>query len=92
MCKFAHKTKSGGSNELKRFRRSEPSFGFTELQVIFVIAALTVVINLICMRRQISEQQLESIVAHLYPVAAVKFVNERNYSGLQYNHFIGEAI
>ena len=44
-------------------------------------------IYLIGLRRQISEQQLESVVEQRFPVAAVKFINEKNYSGPLYNHF-----
>jgi hypothetical protein len=73
--------------EFGRFASSEPSFGFTKLRTICVIITLTVAIYVIGLRRQISEQQLESVVERLYPVAAVKFINERNYSGPLYNHF-----
>jgi hypothetical protein len=74
-------------SEFGRFVRSEPSFGFTKLQTICVIVALTVAIYLIGLRRQISEQQLEGVVEQRFPVAAVKFINEKNYSGPLYNHF-----
>jgi hypothetical protein len=74
-------------SEFGRFVRSEPSFGFTKQRAICVIVALTVAIYLIGVRRQISEQQLESVVEQLYPVAAVKFIGEKNYSGPLYNHF-----
>ena len=74
-------------SEFGRFVRSEPSFGFTKLRTICVIVALTVAIYLIGLRRQISEQQLESVVEQRFPVAAVKFINEKNYSGPLYNHF-----
>jgi hypothetical protein len=74
-------------SELGRFARSELSFGFTKLRTICVIVALTVAIYLIGLRRQISEQQLESVVERGFPAAAVKFVNEKNYSGPLYNHF-----
>jgi hypothetical protein len=74
-------------SELVRFARSEPSFGFTKRRAICVIGALTVAIYLIGLRRQISEQQLESVVERRFPVAAVKFINENNYSGPLYNHF-----
>jgi hypothetical protein len=74
-------------SEFGRFVRSEPFFGFTKVRAICVIVALTVAIYLIGLRRQISEQQLESVVARLYPVAAVKFIDEKNYSGPLYNHF-----
>lgn len=73
--------------EFGRFAKSEPSFGFTKLRTICVIVSLTVAIYLIGMRRQISEQQLESVVERRFPVAAVNFVNEKNYSGPLYNHF-----
>ena len=66
---------------------NEPSYGFTKLRAICVIVALTVTIYLIGLRRQISEQQLESVVERTFPVAAVKFINEKNYSGPLYNHF-----
>jgi hypothetical protein len=74
-------------SEFGRFIRSEPSFGLTKLRAICVIVALTVVIYLIGLRRQISEQQLESVVEQRFPVAAVKFIDEKNYSGPLYNHF-----
>ena len=74
-------------SEFGRFARSEPSFGFTKLRTICVVVALTVAIYLIGLRRQISEQQLESVVERRFPVAAVKFINEKNYSGPLYNHF-----
>ena len=74
-------------SEFGRFVRSEPSFGFTKLRAICVIVALTVAIYLIGLHRQISEQQLESVVERQFPVAAVKFINEKNYSGPLYNHF-----
>jgi hypothetical protein len=74
-------------SEFGRFVRSEPSFAFTKLRAICVIVALTLVIYLIGLRRQISEQQLESVVEQRFPVAAVKFINEKNYSGPLYNHF-----
>jgi hypothetical protein len=74
-------------SEFGRFVRSEPSFGFTKLRTICVIVALTVAIYLIGLRRQISEQQLESVVELRFPVATVKFINEKNYSGPLYNHF-----
>jgi hypothetical protein len=74
-------------NEFGRFRRSESSFGFTKPRTIFVIVALTVAIYLIGLHRQISEQQLGSVIEQKFPVAAVKFVNEKNYSGSLYNHF-----
>jgi hypothetical protein len=74
-------------SEFGGFVRSEPSFGFTKLRVICVIVALTVAIYLIGLHRQISEQQLESIVEQRLPVKAVKFINEKDYSGPLYNHF-----
>ena len=74
-------------SEFGRFVRSEPSFNFTKLRTICVIVALTVAIYLIGLHRQISEQQLESVVERKFPVAAVKFINEQNYSGPLYNHF-----
>ncbi|HXV81272.1 MAG TPA: hypothetical protein VEG60_15445, partial [Candidatus Binatia bacterium] len=74
-------------SEFGRFAKSEPSFGFTKLRTICVIVLLTVAIYLIGVHRQISEQQLESVVERRFPVAAVKFVNEKNYSGPLYNHF-----
>jgi hypothetical protein len=74
-------------SEFGRFVRSEPSFGFTKLRTFCVIVALTVAIYLIGLNRQISEQQLESVVEQRFPVRAVKFVNEKNYSGPLYNHF-----
>jgi hypothetical protein len=74
-------------SEFGRFVRSEPSFGFTKLRAICVIVALTVAIYLIGLRRQISEQQLESVVERLFPVAAVKFIDQKNYSGPLYNDF-----
>jgi hypothetical protein len=74
-------------SEFGRFVRSEPSFGFTKLRAICVVVVLTVAIYLIGLRRQISEQQLASVVEQRFPVAAVKFVNEKNYSGPLYNHF-----
>jgi hypothetical protein len=74
-------------SEFGRFTRSEPSFGFTKLRIIFVVVALTGAIYLIGLRRQISEQQLESVVERRFPVAAVKFINEMNYRGPLYNHF-----
>jgi hypothetical protein len=42
---------------------------------------------MIGLHRQISEQELESAVERQYPVAAVKFINEKNYTGPLYNHF-----
>ena len=74
-------------NEFGSFARCEPSFGFTKLRTICVIVALTVAIYLIGLSRQISEQQLESAVERQFPVAAVKFIEEKNYSGPLYNHF-----
>jgi len=74
-------------SEFGSFVRSEPPFGFTKLRTICVIVALTVAIYLIGLRRHISEQQLESVVERRFPVAAVKFVNEKNYSGPLYNDF-----
>jgi hypothetical protein len=74
-------------SEFGSFVRSEPSFGFTKLRAICVIVALTVAMYLIGLRRQISEQQLESVVERKFPVAALKFINEKNYSGPLYNHF-----
>jgi hypothetical protein len=74
-------------NEFGSFARCEPSFGFTKLRAICVIVALTVAIYLIGLSRQVSEQQLEIAVARQFPVAAVKFINEKNYSGPLYNHF-----
>jgi hypothetical protein len=74
-------------SEFGRFVRSEPSFSFTKLRTVCVIVALTIAMYLIGLRRQISEQQLESVVERLFPVAAVKFINEKNYSGPLYNHF-----
>jgi hypothetical protein len=73
--------------EFGRFIRSEPSFGLTKLRAVCVIVPLTVAMYLIGLRRQISEQQLESVAERQFPVAAVKFINERNYSGPLYNHF-----
>jgi hypothetical protein len=74
-------------SEFGKFARSEPSFGFTKLRAICVIVALTVAMYVIGLRRQISEQRLENAVKRVYPVAAVKFINEKNYSGPLYNHF-----
>jgi hypothetical protein len=74
-------------NEFGSFGRSEPSFGFTKLRTICVIVALTVAIYLIGLSRQVSEQQLEIAVERQFPVSAVKFINEKNYSGPLYNHF-----
>jgi hypothetical protein len=74
-------------SEFGRFAKSEPSFGFTKLRTICVIVLLTVAIYLIGLRRQISEQQLENVVGRQFPAAAVKFINEKNYSGPLYNHF-----
>ena len=54
-------------SEFGRFVRSEPSFGFTKLRSICVIVALTVAIYLIGLNRQISEQQLESVVEQRFP-------------------------
>ena len=74
-------------SEFKGFVRGESSFHCTRLQTIGVIFTLAVAIYLIGVRRHISEQQLESVVERRYPVAAVKFVKEKNYSGPLYNHF-----
>jgi len=74
-------------SEFGRFVRSGPSFGFTKLRTVCVVVAVTVGIYLIGLRRQISEQQLEGVVKQRFPVAAVKFINEKNYSGPLYNHF-----
>jgi hypothetical protein len=74
-------------NEFGRFMKSGPSFGFTKPRTVSVIVALTVAIYLIGLRRQISEQQLGSVIEQKFPVAAVKFVKEKNYSGSLYNHF-----
>jgi hypothetical protein len=74
-------------SEFGRFVRIEPSFRFTKLRAIWVIVALTVAIYLIGVRREISEQQLESVVERRFPVAAVRFINEKNYPGPLYNHF-----
>ena len=74
-------------SEFGRFVSSEPSFAFTKLRTICAIATLTIAMYLIGLHRQISEQQLESVVERLYPVAAVKFINEKSYSGPLYNHF-----
>src|SRR5262245_32304820 len=73
--------------EFGRFVRSEPSFSFTKLRIICVILSLTVAIYLIALHRHISEEQLESVVERKFPVGAVKFVNEKNYSGPLYNAF-----
>ena len=74
-------------SEFGRFVRSEPSFRFTKLRAACVVVALAVAIYLIGLHRQISEQQLESVVEQRFPVAAVKFINEKNYYGPLYNHF-----
>ena len=74
-------------SEFGRFVRSEPSFAFTKLRIICIIVALTLGSYLIALRRHISEQQLESVVERKFPVAAVRFVNEKNYSGPLYNDF-----
>jgi hypothetical protein len=74
-------------NEFGSFARSEPSFGFTKLRTICVIVALAVAIYLIGLSRQVSEDQLEIAVERQFPVAAVKFINEKSYSGPLYNHF-----
>ena len=74
-------------SEFGSFVRSEPSFAFTKLRTICIIVALTVAIYLIALRGHISEQQLESVVERRFPVAAVKFINEKNYSGPLYNDF-----
>jgi hypothetical protein len=74
-------------SEFGRFAKSEPSFGFTKVRTIGVIVALAVAIYLIALQRHISEQQLESVAERQFPVAAVKFINEKNYSGPLYNHF-----
>jgi predicted subunit of tRNA(5-methylaminomethyl-2-thiouridylate) methyltransferase len=74
-------------SEFGRFVRSEPSFGLTKMRIICVILALTVAVYLIALHRHISEQQLESVVERGLPVAAVKFINEKNYSGPLYNAF-----
>jgi hypothetical protein len=79
-------------SEFGRFVRSEPSFGFTKLRTICVIVALTVAIYLIGLNRQISEQQLESVVEQRFPVAAVKFVNEKITPGRYTIISIGEGI
>jgi hypothetical protein len=72
--------------EFGRFVRSEPCFEFTKPRMVGIIVALTGAIHLIGMHRQISEQRLESIVEERFPVGAVKFINEKNYSGPLYNH------
>jgi hypothetical protein len=74
-------------SEFGRFVRSEPSFAFTKLRIICIIVALTLGSYLIALRGHISEQQLESVVERRFPVAAVKYINEKNYSGPLYNHF-----
>jgi hypothetical protein len=74
-------------SEFGWFVRTEPSYGLTKLRAICVIVAVTVTIYLIGLQRQISEQQLESVVEQTFPVAAVKFINAKNYSGPLYNHF-----
>jgi len=74
-------------SEYGRFFASEPSFEFTKLRTVCVVVALTVVIYVMGLNRQISEQQLQSIVEKKFPVAAVKFINEKNYYGPLYNHF-----
>ena len=74
-------------SEFGGFVRSEPSFSFTKVRIICVIVVLTVAIYLIGLRRQISEQQLESVAERRFPVAAVKFINEKNFPGPLYNDF-----
>jgi hypothetical protein len=73
--------------EFGRFFTSEPFVGFTKLQTVCVVVTLTVTIYLIGLSRQISEQQLQSVVEQKFPVAAVKFIKEKDYSGPLYNHF-----
>ena len=73
--------------ELGWFVRTEPSFGLTKLRVVCVIVLLSVTIYLIGLSRHISEPHLKSVVEKTFPVAAVKFVNEKNYDGPLYNHF-----
>jgi hypothetical protein len=74
-------------SEFGSFVRSELPFCFTKLRTICVIVALAAAIYLIGLRRHISEQQLESVVERKFPVAAVMFINEKNYSGPLYNGF-----
>jgi hypothetical protein len=74
-------------SEFGGFLRSEPSFSFTKVRIICVIVILGVALYLIGLRRQISEQQLESVAERRFPVAAVKFINEKNFPGPLYNHF-----
>jgi hypothetical protein len=73
--------------EYERFTKSEPCLNFTKLRTMCVIVGLTAGIFLISLHRQVSEHWLESVVAQRFPVAAVKFINEKNYSGPLYNHF-----
>jgi hypothetical protein len=74
-------------SEFGNFVRNEPSYTFTELRICYIIIAVTVAIYGIGVSRQISEQQLEMVAERRFPVAAVKFINKKNYSGPVYNHF-----
>jgi hypothetical protein len=74
-------------SEFGTFVRSASPFAFTKLRTICVIITLTAAMYLISLGRQVSEQQVESAVERQFPVAAVKFINEKNYSGPLYNHF-----
>jgi hypothetical protein len=74
-------------SEFGRFTKSERGFSFTILRTICVVVGLTVGIFLISLHRQVSEQRLESVVEGRFPIAAVKFINDKNYSGPLYNHF-----
>src|SRR5262249_40935821 len=71
--------------DLGWFVISDPSFGLTKLRVVCVIVLLSVTIYLIVLSRHISEPHLKSVVEKTFPVAAVKFVNEKNYDGPLYN-------
>jgi hypothetical protein len=74
-------------SEFGWFVRTGPSFGLTKLRIVCVIVLLSVTIYLTGLGREISEPHLKSVVEQTFPVAAVKFVNEKNYAGPLYNHF-----
>jgi len=63
------------------------SFRITKARIAFIVAALIVALGLMSRYREIDEAHLQKVVESRFPVGAVAFVKQNQFTGPLYNHF-----
>lgn len=68
-------------------RVGDDPFAITRLRVAVVAVMIIVVLAIVSVTKDLSEEHLQQVVAESYPATAAAFVEEHKYAGPLYNHF-----